>query len=218
MKKGIMIKRTQGCPQQAADIPALLDKERVEWIPMSEHNWADRYPYKPAVSFRMAHCGDALLLHFRVEEDCIRALAERNNGRTWEDSCCELFILPDNGNVYYNIECNCTGSLRIGCGEKRPNREHATTEVLESIDRWSSLGVDTIPLQEGAFQWELALLMPAPAFFRSNISSFNGLHAHLNLYKCGDLLSRPHYLSWMPVGTPDPDFHQPPFFGEARFE
>ena len=214
----MVIKRIHKRPQEAADIPALLDKEGMAWLSMSEHNWADRYPYKPAVSFRMAHCGDALLLHFLVEEDCIRALAERNNGRVWEDSCCELFVQPDNGNLYYNIECNCAGSLLIGCGEKRSNREHASTEVLETIDRWASLGTETIPLQEGTFQWELALLIPATALFRSNISSFNGLHAHINLYKCGDLLSHPHYLSWEPVGTPNPDFHQPQFFGEAHFE
>lgn len=142
-------------PQSTADIPVLLGREGVEWLPMNAHNWADRFPYKPMVRFRMAHCGDAVLLHFHVEERCIRALAERNNGKTWEDSCCELFFQPEGEDLYYNIECNCTGSLLIGCGKERPHR---------------------------------------------------------------DQLSSPHYLSWQPVDTPSPDFHQPRFFGECHFE
>lgn len=205
-------------PESTADIPALLNREGVEWLPMNAHNWADRFPYKPMVRFRMAHCGDAVLLHFQMAERCIRALAERNNGKTWEDSCCELFFQPEGEDIYYNIECNCTGSLLIGCGKERPHREHAPEKILEAVGRWSSLGSGILPLQEGHFQWELALLLPVTTFFRSTFKCFNGQHARCNLYKCGDQLSSPHYLSWQPVDTPSPDFHQPRFFGECHFE
>lgn len=34
-----------------------------------------------------------------------------------------------------------------------------------------------------------------------------------NFYKCADLTTVPHYLSWSPVGTPSPDFHRPEYFG-----
>ena len=60
-------------PESTADIPVLLDREGVEWLSMNAHNWADRFPYKPMVRFRMAHCGDAVLLHFQVAERSIRA-------------------------------------------------------------------------------------------------------------------------------------------------
>ena len=40
----------------------------------------------------------------------------------------------------------------------------------------------------------------------------------MNLYKCGDSLARPHYLSWQPVATPHPDFHRPEFFKPVLFE
>ena len=30
-------------------------------------------------------------------------------------------------------------------------------------------------------------------------------------------MSLPHYLSWMPIDTPKPDFHRPEFFGKINF-
>ncbi|MDE7147331.1 MAG: hypothetical protein K2O20_02960, partial [Duncaniella sp.] len=35
-----------------------------------------------------------------------------------------------------------------------------------------------------------------------------------NFYKCASGTSQPHYLSWTPVPTPEPDFHQPQHFGQ----
>ncbi|MBQ5807154.1 MAG: hypothetical protein IIW26_01760, partial [Tidjanibacter sp.] len=34
-----------------------------------------------------------------------------------------------------------------------------------------------------------------------------------NLYKCGDKLRTPHYLSWSPIEAAKPDFHRPEQFG-----
>ena len=38
-----------------------------------------------------------------------------------------------------------------------------------------------------------------------------------NVYKCGDLLPVPHFISWNPITTESPDFHRPEFFGQMRF-
>ena len=89
--------------------------------------------------------------------------------------------------------------------------------MLGFIDRWSSLGRGNQPLQEGNFHWQLALLVPVATLFQSNISSLDGIHARCNFYKCGDKLSRPHYLSWKPIKTGKPNFHVPQFFGECQF-
>ncbi|MDE6137165.1 MAG: hypothetical protein K2F97_06800, partial [Muribaculaceae bacterium] len=35
-----------------------------------------------------------------------------------------------------------------------------------------------------------------------------------NFYKCASATSQPHYLSWNPIDTPEPDFHRPEFFGK----
>ncbi len=39
-----------------------------------------------------------------------------------------------------------------------------------------------------------------------------------NFYKCGDETNEPHYISWNPIDTPNPNFHVPQFFGDLVFE
>ena len=41
-----------------------------------------------------------------------------------------------------------------------------------------------------------------------------GTTLRANVYKCGDDLPVPHFISWSPIHTPEPSFHQPTFFGE----
>ena len=38
-----------------------------------------------------------------------------------------------------------------------------------------------------------------------------------NFYKCADASVFPHWLTWSRVGLPEPDFHQPAFFGTLEF-
>ncbi|MBO4905415.1 MAG: hypothetical protein J5486_00060 [Bacteroidaceae bacterium] len=202
----------------AADIPAALDAAHVAWQQLECSNWSHDYPYKPAVSFRLAHTGAAIAIHFDVEETSIRAEAAADNGAVWEDSCCELFFQPDANSGYYNIECNCGGTMLMGYGLGRHDRQRATLETLALIGRWTTLGRSQHPLSEGSFRWQLALLIPTTTLFQHHIPQLDGIHARCNIYKCGDKLPRPHFLSWQPVGTPNPDFHRPEFFGECLFE
>ena len=93
----------------AKDIPALLDENHIEFQAIDCVNWKD-YPYRPEVEFRIAHTGDAILLNYRVKEESERAVAAEDNGRVWEDSCCEFFFqLPEGQeeNIYDNLECKC---------------------------------------------------------------------------------------------------------------
>lgn len=73
----------------APNIPALLDEHQIKFQPVSCVNWKD-YPYCPEVAFRIAHTGDFILLNYRVKEESVRAIAAEDNGRVWEDSCCEF--------------------------------------------------------------------------------------------------------------------------------
>ena len=42
--------------------------------------------------------------------------------------------------------------------------------------------------------------------------------ARANLFKCGDDLSHPHFLSWRPIRTEKPNFHRPEFFDHIKFK
>ena len=39
-----------------------------------------------------------------------------------------------------------------------------------------------------------------------------------NLYKCADKTQKPHWLTWSKINLPQPDFHQPDFFGTLIFD
>lgn len=198
-------------------IPALLDREEIDFQPLATVNWPE-YPYCPSVQFRIAHTGDSLLLHYKVDEASVRAVAPADNGRVWEDSCVEFFSMPAGDDVYYNLECNCAGTLLVGGGVGRKDRPHASQEVLDRVQRWASLG--RLPFEEriGECHWEVALIVPASTFFLHDLKNFTGCDVRANFYKCGDLLQTPHFLSWNPIGLEKPNFHSPQFFGLLHFE
>lgn len=201
----------------AADIPALLDKNHVGFNGIENVNW-EEYPYKPSVRFRLAHTGTRILLQYEVSEDSIRAVAPHDNGKVWEDACVEFFAQPDEASgTYYNFECNCVGTLLIGYG-KPGDREHASTEVLETVGRWSSIGREPFDEKPGPNHWTIALDIPASALFRNDIHTLDGVDMRANFYKCGDKLQTPHFLSWNKIDLPSPCFHCPPFFGKIHFE
>ena len=211
------VKKISAANVEACSLPKLFDEEKIDFQSVQCVNWAE-YPYKPKVSFRIAHTKDSILLHFKVREESVRAKYGEDNGSVWTDSCVEFFSIPAGDGVYYNMECNCVGRLLIGAGAGRSNRQHASQEVLDKVQRWSSLGQKDFEERIGDCSWEVALVIPYSAFFMHNITSLDGKAIRANFYKCGDKLQTPHFLSWNPIDLEKPNFHCPEFFGMLRFK
>lgn len=157
------------------------------------------------------------MIHYRVEEDSVRAVSGNDLGPVWEDSCCEFFISPDAEGGYYNLEANCIGTVLLCNGQTREHRTPAPVALLGQIDRWASLGRTPFDTKNGAQAWELSLVVPVSSFFRHRLVDLSGLQMRANFYKCGDKTSRPHFLSWNPIDVASPDFHRPDFFGQITF-
>jgi len=225
-QQALAVRHIADGPVGAADIPQVMDHAHVTFTPVAEHDWADLYPYCPEMAVRLAHTGSHLLVDYRVTEACVRAVAAHDNGNVWEDSCCELFLEPLDvdaapgtaADTYYNMECNAAGTLLIGSGHGRADRVRADQQTLDRVDRWASLGRTPFADIMGERTWQLCLAIPAEVLFSHTLTSFGGLRARGNVYKCGDRLPRPHFLSLFPVVTPKPDFHRPDCFGSIRFE
>lgn len=194
------------------DIPALFDKENIGFTPIDTVNWAD-YPYRPEASFRIVCAEDALLLHYKASEPTVRAEALEDNGRVWEDSCVEFFVSLDNDSRYYNIECNCAGTILVAFGDGRNDRQSAPRELLRDVLRYASLGRGPFEEKPAEEPWEVALAVPFKTFFRHDVASLRGREIRANFYKCGDKLRIPHFLSWNPIVSERPDFHRPEAFG-----
>ena len=213
--KQLSIKKISVAGISAQEIPALFKKNDIVYNKVESVNWPEAFPYCPKMEFGIAHTEDAFLIHYRVEEQSVRAVAQKDNDSVWEDSCAEFFISPAADGLYYNVECNCAGTLLLGVGEGRNNRQLAAPEITRQIDRWASLGRTPFETRNQPTKWELALRIPYSVFFRHSITSLDGLTLRGNFYKCGDNLPVPHFISWNPIGTPTPDFHCPQFFGEV---
>jgi hypothetical protein len=212
----LTIKKISASGASAQEIPALFKKFDIVYNKVENANWPKEFPYCPKMEFGIAHTEDAFLIHYRVEEQSVRAIAQKDNDNVWEDSCAEFFIIPAADGLYYNIECNCAGTLLLGVGEGRNNRQLAAPEITRQIDRWASLGRTPFDTKQQPTAWQLALRIPYSVFFRHNITTLDGLTLRGNFYKCGDKLPVPHFISWNPIGTPTPDFHCPQYFGELK--
>lgn len=198
------------------EISRILNQE-AEMISVNKNSWPVEFPYMPEVHLRMAYNRSDIFLKFLVKESNIRAKTESNNGPVYQDSCVEFFVRPEGSAHYYNYEFNCIGTCLMQVGTSRHNRSFAPDQIINKIQRRSSLGHSVIDEKSGDYQWDLLVIIPLETMYIDSLSSFQNQTMTGNFYKCGDLLSRPHYLSWNPVLTKEPDFHQPDFFGTIHF-
>lgn len=192
----------------------LITKESAR-IAIDKLNWPELFPYRPEVTLDIYHSSEFLHLHYKVKENCVRAVCDADKQRVWEDSCVEFFFKPQGSDCYYNLECTCIGKIYLCKGVDRHAREALPEKAYTSIKRECSLGTEAFGLIEAEQEWEVRLEIPA---FVYGLESFDGCKGTANFYSCGDALPIKHYLSWAEIGTEKPDFHRPEYFAPIEFE
>lgn len=214
--KSIEVSRLNMLPASAAEVPSVMDGLGIPFESVAMLNWADEYPYCPDVKFRIAWCPEGLALHYKVNEQSVRARYATDGGKVWTDSCVECFIRNAADNTYYNIECNCIGTLLMSMGDGRHNRQPVAPELKKRVLRWASLGNEPFEEQCQPTLWEVALVIPTCVFEGAPLIIEEGAVLCANFYKCGDELSVPHFVSWNAIQAPHPDYHRPECFGQLR--
>jgi hypothetical protein len=191
--------------------------ETISSHPIDCLNWPVGFPDKPDVKFKIAGIDAGLLIKFYVKEDYTRATLNIDNQEVYHDSCVELFIDPSGDGTYYNFEFNAIGTLLLGFGTDRHNRPRAPQEITKQVIRLSSIGIlpfDNVRLDK---TWDLTVLIPFTAFWYHTSISLENKKVRANFQKCGEDLPVPHYLTWNPILTPKPDYHQPAYFGTIDY-
>ena len=181
---------------------------------INQSSWGKVYP-QPSVEFCIVHNNHSVLLQYNVCEEETRAVYSKHNEPVYRDSCVEFFIAFDGEPNYYNFEFNCLGTCLSGYGSGRNNRKALPVELINKIQ--SQTKIERSVKDGSSLNWQLTLIIPLHVFKYSKIDQLAGQKATANFYKCGDELSNPHFLSWKIIKTPEPDFHQPSFFGELTF-
>lgn len=173
-------------------------------------NWKG-YPCRPDCRFRTGWCEAGIGILFEVEGQDLRAQALSDNGRIWEDSCCEFFISHPSDGTYYNFELNCIGTLLAAKRRSRTDCEHFPADRISLVKRFSSLEHRAYDEKDKVFTWRNGMFIPFSLIGIDGKNPPETLSA--NFYKCGDLTAHPHFLSWSPIDAPKPDFHRPDWFG-----
>ena len=180
---------------------------------IGELNWKDLFPYHPLTTFTIAHSDNHIYINFFVRCNYLRAMNFENNSPVYEDSCVMFFVKPDRSEKYWNFEFNCIGAIKASHRESRAvNVTPLSDSEISTIAVLPSCGRRPFREVEGLFTWDLLAAIPLNLLG----IKFDGKPVELsgNFYKCASGTSQPHYLSWAPVPTPEPDFHQPQYFGQ----
>ncbi len=178
---------------------------------LTPQRWEPYYTYGQEISttFSLAYFESHLFVYFRVEEDEIRAQHKNHGDAVYEDSCVEIFIQGGDGR-YINFETNPNGALLANIGFNRHGRVELNPLFFDELV--------IFPKIINEFEWETLLILPLHQTpILKEATTLEGLKLRGNLYKCGDLLEKPHYLAWAEVETPDPDFHRPEYFKDFLF-
>ncbi len=218
--------------RKAADVPAPSADwsapvwQTAETLRVTHFPWEDS-GHRPDVQARVLYDDQALHVHFRVEDQYVRAVAERFQDSVCLDSCVEFFVspLPDS-EAYFNFEVNCGGTMLLHrCPSASERAVGRTTENVRddegaTIQIAHSLPKIVEPEIAEKTTWTLEYRVPFALFssyFDCPVPS-QGDQWRANFYKCGDATSHPHWGSWAPVGTERPNFHQPTYFQPILFD
>ncbi|MDW7774084.1 MAG: carbohydrate-binding family 9-like protein [Desulfobulbaceae bacterium] len=176
----------------------------------------------PRTEVKLAWDDTAVYVIFRVAARYVRAVARDHQGNVWEDSCVEFFFTPDSdvSRGYFNLEMNCGGTMLLHFQRSRgkgriiiPKEECNRITAAHSLPRIDPEIEDPVRLDCCVF---LPIILLKKYCHVTTPSP--GAAWRANFYKCGDRTSHPHWLTWAPVHSSKPDFHQPASFGILQFE
>jgi len=177
----------------------------------------------PDTQVKMRYDKDALYVIFRVADQYVRAVATELHGKVWQDSCVEFFFTPgeDSTKSYVNLETNCKGVFLLQYHQLARHQAGLIGKAdCARVDIAHSLKEDARQELRKPVVWTLEYRLPLDILSKYVEVAKPGKKTRwrANFYKCGDLTSHPHWLTWAEVDAPKPNFHLPEFFGWLEFE
>jgi len=188
--------------------------QEADWLPIASANWGEA-PQGVEAKVRMAYTPDCVQLEYQVIEPTVRALHTQPQSAVFEDSCVEFFFSAEAWDGYFNLECNAIGTLLAAFGPSRSKRKKLELDQLARIETQASLGREPFSERPAVASWTVQVALPFHLLPGSPPQA--GAEWTVNFYKCGNALSPPHYLSWNPIESTQPDFHRPECFGTLVF-
>lgn len=187
------------------------------------HFMGDKPEHFPFTQAKVAYDNTAIYVIFRVEDRYVKAVAGKNQGPVYLDSCVEFFFSPEDGikKGYFNLEMNCGGFMLFHHQmEPRSKQSIISEDNIRQVEVAHTLPEVVNPEIDRDTTWIVEYRIPFSVL--SNYHSFPKPEAgsvwRANFYKCADQTSHPHWLTWAPVDFPRPNFHLPQYFGILEFQ
>ncbi len=176
--------------------------------------------YTPKVIVKIFHTKTSIYVKFKVFEKKVRIKRINIGDEVWKDSCVEFFLnpFPQKSKEYFNIEINALGIPLVGVGENGDDEKRYYFNENE-IDDWVIIPSIKTPIDGEIIgnHWTLHYKIPKLFFENYYGEKFNKVKGIANFYKCGDETEFVHFGAWNKVKSPEPNFHQPKYFGEINF-
>lgn len=236
----IILLSLSGCISEKSETFFLHEVHRCDETPVIDSDWnkefwndtealkiknymGEKPEHFPETIAKLKYDENNIYVIFRVDDQYIKAVETKTNGRVWEDSCVEFFFTPgpDTDIGYFNFEANCKGVYLFQYHLTDENRsDFVSIEDCKEISISHSLKKDVTNELSDPESWTIEYKIPIRIL--SNYMMVDKPDSDViwraNFYKCADLTSHPHWLTWAPVDYPAPKFHLPEFFGRILFE
>lgn len=171
-------------------------------------NWPE-YPECPETEIKVMYNEDGIFVRFESQEENLITDCKNLNEDVFEDSTCEIFFNPNvNQPNYFNFEINAAGVPLIGWGSGR-----APLRVRLPLKDISIFEIESIIKEKG-----FILKLFIPYSFMKEYAGEISEHFIGNFQKCCQKKDPEHYVTYFPVNTPAPDFHNPEAFDKMIFE
>lgn len=197
--------------------------KKIEPLTLKLH-MGDKPEHFPKVQAKLAYDDAAIYVIFRVEDQYVRAVAQKHQDAVCRDSCVEFFFAPgdDVASGYFNLEMNCGGTMLLHDQvTPRKGMQPLSPEDVAKIEVAHSLPRIIDPEIAEPTTWTVEYRLPLEILddYRPKYTApAPGVTWRANFFKCADATSHPHWLTWSKVERPRPDFHVPEFFGTLVFQ
>lgn len=195
-------------------INIFIDKDELDWnkVPKEDINVSSWKGYEKYDStFQICYIkNDSFIIKLTSYESSPWANANVDMGSVYLDSCLEAFISFDK-KKYINLETNSLGTRLQAIGENRYNR----IPLINNNENGFDVRIDKSPKE-----WSVIIELPIekicklfPDVLATEFES--GFSFLANFYKTGldPVTNKEHYMSWIKIDSPLPDFHLIKYFG-----
>ena len=177
----------------------------------------------PQAQAKLLYDDNSIYVIFRVEDRYVRAVAKGYHGPVCEDSCAEFFFTPsaDISQGYFNVEVNAGGTMLFHHQRQRGQKVVQVSKAdCDQVEIFHSLPKIIDPEIAEPITWILEYRIPYRVLekYATLTRPGPGVTWRANFYKCADKTSHPHWLTWLVVDRPTPDFHRPEYFGTLEFK